>query len=188
MEIVETELPGVLLIKPKVFNDARGFFYESYRQDQLKELGISETFVQDNHSRSMYGTLRGLHYQLRHPQAKICRVVQGEVFDVAIDIRQGSPTFGKSASVVLSAENKLSILIPTGFAHGFLVLSDTADFLYKCTDYYYADDQYGIAWDDPELNIRWNLADPLLSAKDRCHLPLSKVSVQNLPIYQRGLR
>src|SRR5215813_8401276 len=157
LEIIKTELPGVLLIKPQVFNDARGFFYESYRRDRLVELGTTETFVQDNHSRSARGTLRGLHYQLRHPQAKICRVVSGEVRDVLVDIRRGSPTFGKSVSVVLSNENKLSIFIPAGFAHGFLVLSDTADFLYKCTDYYYADDQFGIAWNDPELGIRWGM-------------------------------
>jgi len=181
LEIIKTELPGVLLIKPQVFNDARGFFYESYRQDRLVESGITETFVQDNHSRSARGTLRGLHYQLRHPQAKICRVVSGEVLDVAVDIRRGSPSFGKSVSAVLSAEYKSSIFIPAGFAHGFLVLSDSADFLYKCTDYYYADDQWGIAWNDPELDIHWGIADPLLSERDRRHLPLSKTPIENLP-------
>jgi len=181
LEIIQTELPGVLLIRPQVFNDARGFFYESYRQDRLTELGITETFVQDNHSRSARGTLRGLHYQLRHPQAKICRVVSGEVLDVAVDIRRGSPSFGKSVRAVLSAENKSSIFIPAGFAHGFLVLSDSADFLYKCTDYYYADDQWGIAWNDPELDIHWGIADPLLSERDRRHLPLSKTPIENLP-------
>src|SRR5215475_3826360 len=181
LEIIQTELPGVLLIRPQVFNDARGFFYESYRQDRLAELGITETFVQDNHSRSARGTLRGLHYQLRHPQAKICRVVSGEVLDVAVDIRRGSPSFGKSVRAVLSAENKSSIFIPAGFAHGFLVLSDSADFLYKCTDYYYADDQWGIAWNDPELDIHWGIADPLLSEKDRRHLPLSQTPIENLP-------
>jgi dTDP-4-dehydrorhamnose 3,5-epimerase len=183
LDIIQTELPEVLLIKPQVFNDARGFFYESYRQDRLEQLGITEEFVQDNHSRSMRGTLRGLHYQLRRPQAKICRVVTGEVLDVAVDIRRGSSTFGMSVSAVLSAENKLSIFIPAGFAHGFLVLSDSADFLYKCTDYYYADDQYGIAWNDPELNIQWGIADPLLSDKDRKHVALSKTPAQNLPTY-----
>jgi dTDP-4-dehydrorhamnose 3,5-epimerase len=174
----------VLFIKPQVFNDARGFFYESYRQDRLEQTGIGLNFVQDNHSRSTRGTLRGLHYQLRRPQAKICRVVSGEVLDVAVDIRRGSPTFGKSVSVLLSAENKLSIFIPAGFAHGFLVVSDSADFLYKCTDYYHADDQFGIAWNDPELDIPWGVAKPLLSDKDRTHLPLAKTPMQNLPTYQ----
>lgn len=184
MEIIQTELPGVLLMKPRVFNDPRGFFFESYRQDRLAEAGITGTFVQDNHSRSTRGTLRGLHYQLRHPQAKLCRVVSGEVLDVAVDIRRGSPTFGRSVSVVLSAENKLAIFIPEGFAHAFVVLSDTADFLYKCTDYYYPDDQYGIAWNDPELGIDWHVSEPLLSEKDRKHLPLSKTPAQNLPTYR----
>jgi dTDP-4-dehydrorhamnose 3,5-epimerase len=188
LEIIQTELPGVVLIKPQVFNDARGFFYESYRHDRLEEAGITANFVQDNHSRSMCGTLRGLHYQLRRPQAKICRVVTGEVLDVAVDIRRGSSTFGKSVSAVLSAENKLSIFIPAGFAHGFLVLSDSADFLYKCTDYYYADDQYGIAWNDPELNIQWGIADPLLSDKDRKRLALSKTPAENLPTYGAKVR
>ena len=184
MEIIQTGLPEVLLIKPKVFPDARGFFYESYRQDRLTQAGITAAFVQDNHSRSSRGTLRGLHYQLRHPQAKLCRVASGEVLDVAVDIRQGSPTFGKSASAVLSAENKTTIFIPPGFAHGFLVLSDTADFLYKCSDYYYADDQYGIFWNDPELKINWDATDPLLSDKDRQHLPLAKTPAHNLPKYE----
>jgi dTDP-4-dehydrorhamnose 3,5-epimerase len=188
LEIIKTELPGVLLIKPRVFNDTRGFFYESYRHDRLEELGITETFVQDNHSRSARGTLRGLHYQLRHPQAKICRVVSGEVLDVAVDIRRGSPSFGNSVSAVLSAENKSSIFIPAGFAHGFLVLSDSADFLYKCTDYYYPDDQFGIVWNDPALDIPWGIANPLLSDKDRRHVALAKTPVQNLPIYQAGTR
>jgi dTDP-4-dehydrorhamnose 3,5-epimerase len=174
----------VLFIKPQVFDDARGFFYESYRQDRLEQIGIGLNFVQDNHSRSTRGTLRGLHYQLRRPQAKICRVLSGEVLDVAVDIRRGSPTFGKSVSVLLSAENKLSIFIPAGFAHGFLVVSDSADFLYKCTDYYHADDQFGIAWNDPELDIPWGVAKPLLSDKDRGHLPLAKTPIQNLPTYQ----
>ena len=184
MEIIETELPGVVLIKPQVFNDPRGFFFESYRQDRLAQAGMAGNFVQDNHSRSTHGTLRGFHYQLRHPQAKLCRVVSGEVLDVALDIRRGSPTFGKSVSVVLSAENKLAIFIPEGFAHAFVVLSDQADFLYKCTDYYYSDDQYGIAWNDPELGIDWRVSEPLLSEKDRRHLSLSKTPPQNLPTYE----
>ena len=183
MEIIETELPGVVLIKPQVFNDPRGFFFESYRQDRLAKAGIAGNFVQDNHSRSTRGTLRGFHYQLRHPQAKLCRVVSGEVLDVALDIRRGSPTFGKSLEVVLSADNKLAMFIPEGFAHAFVVLSDQADFLYKCTDYYYPDDQYGIAWNDPELGIDWRVGEPLLSEKDRGHLPLSKTPAQNLPTY-----
>jgi len=188
LEIIQTELPGVLLIKPNVFSDPRGFFLESYRQDRLAEAGIAANFVQDNHSRSTRGTLRGFHYQLRHPQAKLCRVVSGEVLDVAVDIRCGSSTFSTSISVVLSAENKLAVFIPDGFAHAFLVLSDSADFLYKCTDYYYSDDQYGIAWNDPELKLHWPIADPILSQKDRQHLPLSEIPAQNLPGYQMAAK
>ena len=136
MEIVETSLRGVLLIKPRVFQDPRGFFVETYRADLLAAAGVHEQFVQDNHSRSSRGVLRGLHYQLPHPQAKLCRVVQGEVLDIAVDIRIGSPSFGKWVGVVLSAENSHALYIPQGFAHGFVVRSETADFLYKCSDYY----------------------------------------------------
>jgi dTDP-4-dehydrorhamnose 3,5-epimerase len=183
LELIRTKLPEVVLIKPQVFSDPRGFFYEMYHKAKLEKLGIADNFVQDNHSRSVRGTLRGLHYQLKHPQAKLCRVVSGEVLDVAVDIRQGSPTFGQWVSAVLSAENKLAILVPRGFAHGFAVLSETADFLYKCSDFYYPEDELGIAWNDPELNIQWGISDPLLSVKDRKAARLSQVPTDNLPIY-----
>lgn len=177
-------MPGVVLIKPKVLDDVRGFFFESYRRDVLAGAGIKDEFVQDNHSRSSRGTLRGLHYQLRHPQGKLCRVVAGEVLDVAVDIRRGSPAFGKGMSAVLSAENKTAIFIPKGFAHGFAVLSESADFLYKCTDYYYPDDQYGIAWNDPELKIQWGIDAPLLSARDKNYPVLSQIPADRLPGYE----
>lgn len=184
MQVNETQIPGVFLIRPQVHEDARGFFYESYHQAGLAEAGIRETFIQDNHSRSCRNTLRGLHYQLKHPQAKLCRVVQGEVLDVAVDIRAGSPHFGRWVSVILSAENKQQMLIPRGFAHGFVVLSDTAEFLYKCSDYYHPEDERGVAWDDAELGIPWRTANPILSARDRTYLPLAKISREELPTYQ----
>jgi dTDP-4-dehydrorhamnose 3,5-epimerase len=184
LQIVETQIPGVVLIRPQVHTDARGFFFESYHQGKLAECGIRESFVQDNHSRSSRHTLRGLHYQLKHPQAKLCRVVEGEVLDVAVDIRRGSPCFGRWVSAVLSAENKQQILIPRGFAHGFLVLSESAEFLYKCTDFYYPDDEHGVAWNDPELNIAWNSTDPILSAKDRAYPVLRAIAADFLPRYQ----
>ena len=186
MQVTETKLPGVYLIRPQVHQDARGFFYESYHQARLAEAGIRETFVQDNHSRSCRNTLRGLHYQLKHPQAKLCRVVQGEVLDVAVDIRVGSPHFGQWVSAILSAENKQQILIPRGFAHGFVVLSDTAEFLYKCSDFYFSEDEHGILWNDPDLRIAWNTANPLLSAKDRAYAPLRNVAPELLPRYETG--
>ena len=166
MKRIETSLPGVLIIEPTVFADERGFFFESYHQAKFAEMGILDRFVQDNHSKSSRGTLRGLHYQLKHPQAKLCRVVRGEALDVAVDIRRGSPNFGKHEAILLSAENMRQIYIPAGFAHGFLVLSDTAEFLYKCSDFYYPDDDRGVAWDDPEIGIDWGIKEPLVSEKD----------------------
>lgn len=183
MQVTETKLPGVYLIRPQVHQDARGFFYESYHQARLAEAGIREIFVQDNHSRSCRNTLRGLHYQLKYPQAKLCQVVQGEVLDVALDIRVGSPHFGRWVSTVLSAENKQQILIPRGFAHGFLVLSDTAEFLYKCSDYYHPEDEHGVAWNDPALGISWQTTNPTLSAKDQKYPPLAKIPRESLPVY-----
>ena len=150
MEKILTALPGVLLIRPKVFRDDRGFFLESYHREKFASLGITDNFVQDNHSCSKRGTVRGLHYQLRHAQAKLCRVVAGEVLDVALDIRRESPTFGKWTSAVLSAENQQQIYIPPGFAHGFAVLSESAEFLYKCSDFYFAEDEHGVLWNDPD--------------------------------------
>jgi dTDP-4-dehydrorhamnose 3,5-epimerase len=180
---VETALPGVCLVRPKVFHDTRGFFLESYHQARLADLGISDHFVQDNHSRSIRGTLRGLHYQLHRPQAKLCRVVEGEVLDVVVDIRPRSPSLGKWISVVLSAASHDQIYVPTGFAHGFLVLSESAQFLYKCSDFYDPEDERGIAWNDPDLNISWGIANPLLSDKDKQCLPLAQIPRQFLPQY-----
>jgi dTDP-4-dehydrorhamnose 3,5-epimerase len=184
MRRIETSLPGVLVIEPDVYTDERGFFLESYHEERFAALGIRDRFVQDNHSHSVRGTLRGLHYQLRHPQAKLCRAVSGEVLDVVVDIRRGSPAFGRWTSTTLSAENRRQIYIPPGFAHGFLVLSATADFLYKCSDFYYGDDQYGIAWDDPGVGVDWGLqVGPLLSPKDREHPRLAEAPAGHLPSY-----
>ncbi len=184
MEIIETSLPGVLLIKPRVFRDPRGFFLETYRADALAAAGVHETFVQDNHSHSSRDVLRGLHYQLRHAQAKLCRVAQGEVLDIAVDIRVGSPTFGKWVGALLSGENCHALYLPKGFAHGFAVRSETADFLYKCSAYYDAADDCGVLWNDPALGIEWNTPSPILSAKDQGHLPLAQIPRDRLPVYE----
>ncbi len=184
MKRIETTLPGVCLIDPDLFADARGFFFESYHEGKFKEIGITDRFVQDNHSKSAKGTLRGLHYQLQYPQSKLCRVIQGEVLDVAVDIRQGSPTFGKWVGTTLSAENKRQIYIPKGFAHGFLVLSETAEFLYKCDDFYHPEDEQGVAWNDPDIGIQWNIKHPILSKKDLANLPLAKIPHASLPEYK----
>ncbi|HUW51135.1 MAG TPA: dTDP-4-dehydrorhamnose 3,5-epimerase [Sulfuricella sp.] len=168
MHVIQTNLSGLLILEPKVFGDERGFFFESYNQRVLAEkAGIAAHFVQDNHSRSAKSVLRGLHYQIRQPQGKLVRVIAGEVFDVAVDIRKSSPTFGKWAGFNLSAENKRMAWIPPGFAHGFLVLSDYAEFLYKTTDYWAPEHERCIRWDDPDLEILWPLSNaPVLSAKD----------------------
>lgn len=169
MNVVATAIPDVLIIEPKVFGDSRGFFLESYNARELQACaGITAPFVQDNHSRSQRGVLRGLHYQLADPQGKLVRVAQGEVLDVSVDIRRSSPTFGRWVAVRLSADNQRQLWIPPGFAHGFLVLSDSADFLYKTTAYYNPAAERCIRWDDPQLAIDWQLqGPPLLSAKDR---------------------
>lgn len=184
LQIIETSLPGVLLIKPRVFEDPRGYFMETYRQNVLAEAGIRETFVQDNHSHSSQGVLRGLHYQLRNPQAKLCRVAQGEVLDIAVDVRLGSPQFGKWVSVVLSGENHAQLYIPKGFAHGFVVRSETADFLYKCSDYFEASDDCGVLWNDPAIGIDWQEPSPILSAKDQGYLRLAEIPQDQLPRYE----
>lgn len=176
MNIIRTDIPDVLIVEPKVFGDARGFFFESYNQRRFEELtGLSLNFVQDNHSRSARGVLRGLHYQVKQPQGKLVRVIAGEVFDVAVDLRRSSPTFGKSVGVTLSADNHRQLWIPPGFAHGFLVTSDTADFVYKATDYYAPEYERSVLWNDPALAIPWPLqGDPLLSAKDKAGVPLAQ--------------
>ncbi|HMS26948.1 MAG TPA: dTDP-4-dehydrorhamnose 3,5-epimerase [Burkholderiaceae bacterium] len=168
MKATATDIPDVLVIEPKVFGDQRGFFFESFNQDAFNQVtGLNVNFVQDNHSRSGKGVLRGLHYQIQQAQGKLVRVVNGEVLDVTVDIRRSSPTFGKWISVVLSGSNHKQLWIPPGFAHGFLVLSDTADFLYKTTDYYAPQFERCLLWNDPDVNIDWNLsAAPLLSVKD----------------------
>uniref|UniRef100_UPI0040565535 dTDP-4-dehydrorhamnose 3,5-epimerase n=1 Tax=Candidatus Electronema sp. TaxID=2698783 RepID=UPI0040565535 len=169
MKVQPTSIPDVLLIEPKVFGDERGFFFESFSQRQWQQAtGLNTAFVQHNHSRSLKNVLRGLHYQVQQPQGKLVRVVQGEVFDVAVDIRRSSPTFGQWAGEILSAENKRQLWVPEGFAHGFLVLSESAEFLYQTTDYYAPEHERAIIWNDPDLNIVWPLAgEPNLSAKDR---------------------
>lgn len=174
MRVIATELPGVLIVEPQVFADRRGFFLESYNQQRYAEHGIDVAFVQDNHSRSARGTLRGLHYQAPPGQGKLVRVVAGEVFDVAVDIRRGSPTYGRWVGVTLSAENHRQLYVPTGFAHGFCVVSESADFLYKVTSYYAPAEERGIAWDDPALGIEWPVQDPILSDRDRHHPPLAE--------------
>ena len=179
MNIIPTAIPEVLVIEPKVFGDARGFFFESYNEQAFAQAtGLRVNFVQDNHSRSARGVLRGLHYQLQQPQGKLVRVVRGSVFDVAVDIRRTSPTFGKWVGVELSEENQRQMWVPPGFAHGFLVTSDSADFLYKTTDYYAPTHERCIAWNDPALAITWPaVVTPVLSAKDQQGLPLAQAEV-----------
>ncbi|MDA8327579.1 MAG: dTDP-4-dehydrorhamnose 3,5-epimerase [Betaproteobacteria bacterium] len=178
MRIIPTSLPDVLLIEPKVFGDERGFFYESYNRKMFTELGIPDEFVQDNHSRSSRGVLRGLHYQIRQTQGKLVRVIAGSVYDVAVDLRRASPTFGQWVGMELSAENQLMAWIPPGFAHGFVVTSDTAEFLYKTTDYWAPAHERCLLWNDPEVNITWPLeGEPSLAAKDAAGLPLTQCEV-----------
>lgn len=176
MNIVRTGIPDVLIVEPTVFGDARGFFFESFNQRRFAELtGLDLPFVQDNHSRSARGVLRGLHYQIVQPQGKLVRVIAGEVFDVCVDLRRSSPTFGQSVSVVLSEENKRQLWIPPGFAHGFLVTSETADFVYKTTDYYAPEHERSLQWNDAALGIVWPLdGEPTLSSKDRAGVPLAQ--------------
>lgn len=167
MQALPTRIPGVLIIKPAVFGDERGFFMETYHSAKFRELGIDAPFVQDNHSRSARGVLRGLHYQEPNPQGKLVRAATGTIFDVAVDIRPASPTFGQWVGVELSAENKLQLWVPPGFAHGFCVTSETADVVYKCTTLYEPQNDKGIRWDDPAIGIEWPIEQPTLSAKDR---------------------
>ena len=176
MKAIPTEIPDVLILEPRIFGDERGFFFESYNATRFHELtGFNGEFVQDNHSRSAQGVLRGLHYQIRQPQGKLVRVVAGEVYDVAVDLRRSSPTFGQWIGVTLSAENKRQLWIPSGFAHGFYVVSEMAEFLYKTTDYYAPEHERTLRWNDPQLGIDWPItAAPILSSKDRDGLPLDE--------------
>lgn len=182
MNVVTTSLPGVVVIEPKVFGDARGFFLETYNQARYAEVGLPARFVQDNLSFSARGVLRGLHYQLPTMQGKLVSVLQGEVFDVAVDIRRGSPTFGKWEGILLSADNKRQFFVPEGFAHGFVVLSETALFSYKCTNLYRPQEEGSIRWDDPDLGIDWRFAEPTLSTKDAAALRLRDVPLDRLPV------
>jgi dTDP-4-dehydrorhamnose 3,5-epimerase len=168
LNIIPTSIPDVFLIEPRVFQDERGFFLETYQKRNFQEAGITVDFVQDNHSRSCRGTLRGLHYQIRQPQAKLVRVIFGEVFDVAVDIRKNSPTFGRWTGAFLSAENKMQLWVPAGFAHGFYVTSSDAEVLYKASDYYAPQWERSIRWNDPAIGIQWPVLDeaPILSTKD----------------------
>jgi dTDP-4-dehydrorhamnose 3,5-epimerase len=167
MRFLPTALPEVILIEPDVYRDQRGFFLETYHAHKYREGGIAVTFVQDNHSRSVRGTLRGMHAQHRYPQGKLVRVVEGEIFDVAVDIRRGSPTFGRWVGAVLSAENFRQCYVPPGFAHGFCVTSESAQVEYKCTDLYDPTDEIGFVWNDPDVGIAWPIGTPILSGKDR---------------------
>ena len=180
MEIIETDIKDVKVLSPKVFGDARGFFMETWRENDFKERVADVDFVQDNHSKSAQGVLRGLHYQIRHPQGKLVRVTSGEVFDVAVDIRKESPDFGKWVGVVLSEENRKMFWVPPGFAHGFYVISPVAEFVYKCTDYYAPDYEKSIIWNDPAINIQWPLVEsvtPQLSVKDEQGVSLENAEV-----------
>lgn len=176
MKVVETALPGVLLVEPKVHGDERGFFLETYHRQRYHDAGIALDFVQDNHSRSRRGTLRGLHAQLRHPQGKLLRCIEGEIFDVAVDARRGSPHHGRWVGENLSAENFRQLYIPPGFLHGFCVLSETAQVEYKCTDLYVPDDEISVQWDDPVIGIEWPIDAPLLSRRDQEARPLAELA------------
>lgn len=182
MKVVETSLPGAMIIEPQVFGDARGYFYESYNEAKYREAGIDRRFVQSNVSRSARGVLRGLHYQWPNPQGKLVSVLDGEVYDVAVDIRRGSPHFGKWTGVMLTADNKRHFWIPEGFAHGFCVVSEHATFSYQCTALYDAKADAGISWNDPDIGINWPLDAPLLSEKDGKAPRLKDVSENLLPV------
>lgn len=181
MKVTKTTLPGVMLLEPNVFGDQRGFFLETYRRDTLQDAGIDVTFIQDNHSRSTKGVIRGLHYQLTQPQGKLVRVTHGEIFDVAVDVREGSPNFGEWYGTTLNDKNMRMMYIPPGFAHGFMVLSNSVDFIYKCTDYYHPESEQGVLWNDPKIGIKWPTMDINLSDKDKTN-PLLRQQ-NKLPTY-----
>ena len=175
MKIHATEIPGVVVLEPKVFEDPRGFFMETYRKSLFQELRVDADFVQDNHSRSVKNTLRGLHFQIQHPQGKLVRVIRGEVFDVAVDLRRGSPAFGRWVGVSLSERNRLQLYVPPGLAHGFCVTSDVAEFIYKCTDYWHPEHERTLLWNDAHVGVLWPACEPLLSDKDSRGLPWSEI-------------
>jgi len=185
MNVIPTPLPGVLLIEPQVFADSRGYFYESYQEARYRAQGVSAHFVQDNQSASTRGVLRGMHYQVERPQAKLVQVIQGEVFDVAVDIRQGSPHFGQWYGALLSSENKRQLYIPIGFAHGYYVTSETAVFQYKCSDYYHKAGERGVRWDDPGIGIVWPGHTPILAERDAAFPLLAEIGA-DLPRYERS--
>jgi dTDP-4-dehydrorhamnose 3,5-epimerase len=176
VRVVHSDIPDVLIIEPRVYHDGRGFFLETYHADRYREHGIDDPFAQDNHSRSVGGTLRGLHLQLQRPQGKLIRVIEGEIFDVAVDVRRGSPTFGRWVGVTLSAENFRQCYVPPGFAHGFCVVSVAAQVEYKCTELYDPDSEVGIAWNDPSIGIRWPIGEPQLSERDRHNPTLAELT------------
>ena len=183
LKFTETSLAGVILIEPTVFEDDRGFFMETFHSEKYAEMGIKKPFLQDNHSYSRRGTLRGLHYQLGNPQGKLVYVVTGEIFDVAVDIRTGSPDFGKWTGNLLSEKNKHQLYVPEGFAHGFCVLSENADVIYKCTDHYAPGDEYGVFWADNAIDIKWPMERPILSKKDSENPLLADIDGSHLPLY-----
>ena len=187
MNRIETAIPGVIILEPKVFGDTRGFFMEMFSVIRYEQAGIHDRFVQDNISSSQKGVLRGLHFQNPNPQGKLVQVLQGEVFDVAVDIRKGSPTFGQWTGITLSNQNHRQFFVPSGFAHGFCVLSDTALFHYKCTDYYAPSCEGGIVWNDPDIGIEWPVKTPVLSAKDSAYGRLKDYPEQKLPVYKKGV-
>ena len=180
MNLQKTKFPGILILNPVVFDDYRGFFMESYNKMEFERIGIPDQFVQDDHTKSNQGVVRGLHFQKKFPQGKIVRCIQGEVLDVVVDIRIGSPTFGQTLKKIISSDNKKQLWIPHGFAHGFSVLSQTAELLYKLTDYYHPEDEEGIRWDDPSLKIDWKIKNPIVSEKDQIN-PYFEEASKNFP-------
>ena len=179
MEFIKTSIEGVYVIEPKVFGDNRGYFMETYNEKVFKEAGLDYVFVQDNQSKSKKGVLRGLHFQKTYPQAKLVRVISGTVFDVCVDLRKNSPTYGKWEGVILSSENKKMFMVPRGFAHGFVVLSETAEFAYKCDDFYHPEDEGGVMWNDEEIGVEWPIDfEPLLSEKDKKHPSLKESKIE----------
>lgn len=185
LQKTETDINDVLIIEPKSFPDERGFFRETYHREKYCSLGIEKVFVQDNHSFSKHGVIRGLHYQLQKPQAKLIYVISGEILDVAVDIRKSSPTFGKHVSVILSTDNCRQLYIPEGFAHGFSVLSESANVIYKCSDVYNPGDDLGILWSDREIGIDWKIENPIVSEKDRQNPLLKDMPKDKLPVFQK---